>query len=709
VTQPGGQEIIVDHVTPPLADRSPGPPGRPSGDGPRPDLAAELRASRNWRQTSGGASADLTGIDLSGEDLRGVDFRGAPLADANFTNSRLANAQFAWANLGHADFTGATGLLGNQFARADLTGARLPSSVRFGAFDTADEVAQSTGKLLLTLLLVCAYSWLTINSTLDAKLLTDTGASQLPILNAQIPIVNFYALVPVALVGLALVTMLQAQRLWGTVAAAPSALPDGTTMMDRSGAWLLGPWAAERLVPPAERGFLTRLQARLAGLIGWWLAPATVAWFWVRYLHRHDWPVTFIQIVALTVGCTAAIGFLRLAHETLPVSYVPRQAARGAVRRWARLRPYLPTASVAILVPLVLAIASRAAIRGVHPGISSGAPAGGKGESERPALTLQGTVPALEAGIPLLMSHVGMRPVAQLQEAEVSTRLAATIAGDSGAEAKATGARLIGADLRFAAAARAFLALSDLRYADLLGADLKSADLRGSDLSGASLVGALLSNADLRKARANGVLVGDTASTVGTVKNDDALFCSRTSFAAANLRYARMNSGDFREAVFDGALLQGATFGRARVTRATFTGADLDDADFRGAVGLTADQVLAAKHVDALYDSTLLAALRARSPARFVGYDAPAIALEIEDARLSGEVEQDELSPDEQRARDVLMRAAYTGGPATAPTEDEIVAWKRVDATPGKATSVAIPHGCIMTRVKREKAQPANP
>ena len=87
-----------------------------------------------------------------------------------------------------------------------------------------------------------------------------------PILNAQIPIVNFYALVPLALVGLALVVMLQSQRLWAAVAAAPAALPDGTRMADRAGAWILGPWATERLVPRSERGFLTRLQARLAEL-----------------------------------------------------------------------------------------------------------------------------------------------------------------------------------------------------------------------------------------------------------------------------------------------------------------------------------------------------------------------------------------------------------------------------------------------------------
>src|SRR6185312_2602605 len=278
MTQPGAHEVAADR-RPPLADRAPANPPAGQGDEPDRSLAAQLRESRDWRRTSRGPTADLAGVDLSGEDLRDVDFSGASLVGASFANARLANADFAWAKLCHADFQGATGLVGAQFARSDLTGASLPSTVRFGAFETAGEIAEGTAKLLLTLLLVCAYSWLTINSTLDAKLLTDTGASQLPILNAQIPIVNFYALVPIALVGLAIVTMLQSQRLWATIAAAPAALPDGTAMADRAGAWILGPWAVERLLPARRRGFLTRLQARLAGLVGWWLVPATVIWF----------------------------------------------------------------------------------------------------------------------------------------------------------------------------------------------------------------------------------------------------------------------------------------------------------------------------------------------------------------------------------------------------------------------------------------------
>src|SRR5215469_1389146 len=360
------RETVVDRQ-PGLADIPPGGRGAQVPARQSPNIAAELRASRDWRATSLGPAADLSGIDLSGQDLRGVDFSGATLSGAAFANANLADANFNWARLAHADFTGATGLVGSQFARAYLTGARFPSTVRFVSFNPANDIAESTGKLFLTLLLVCAYSWLTINSTLDAKLLTDTGASQLPILNAQIPIVNFYSLVPVGLAGLALVTMLQGQRLWAAVGAAPAALPDGTTMADRAGAWIVGPWAAGRTMPAASRGFLTSLQARLGGLIGWWLVPVTVVWFWARYLHRHDWAVTAIQLLALTVTCTAAVGFQRLAYQTLPETYTRRPATAAPLSWQARLRDIRPILLTAIGVPLLFGMLSYAAILGVHP------------------------------------------------------------------------------------------------------------------------------------------------------------------------------------------------------------------------------------------------------------------------------------------------------------------------------------------------------
>lgn len=689
--EPARAEIVIAPVPAPRAD---GRGEAATGTTDARNLAVELRLHQDWRRTSRGPAADLSGVDLGGEDLRGVDFTGANLTGATFTDARLADARFAWARLAHADFTGASGVLGDQFARADLRGARFPASVRFAAPETASEVAEGTSKLFLTVLLICAYSWLTINSTVDQKLLTDTAVSKLPILNAEIPIVNFYALVPVALVGLAVVAMLQAQRLWAAVAAAPQVLPDGTTMADRASAWLLGPWAVERLVSADERGPLIRLQAWLAMAVGWWLVPATVVWFWERYLHRHDWSVTGLHVAALSIGCTAAAGFLALASWTLPRGTPGSVGGSGSRRpRWRR---YLPVGVVACAVPLTFGTVSYAAIRGVHRGGDDDA-LSIQAVEVQPALSLEAAVPALQAGLPRLMSRVGMRPVAQLAETEVSTRLGPSALSDTGEEAKASGARLVGADLRFAAGERAFLALSDLRRADLLGADLWSADLRGANLTAASLVGSLLFNGDLRRVRANAAAVADRTDTASAIAYADTLLCSRTLFSAGNLRYARFARADLRGASFDDALLQGTSFAKARLQHATFVGADLDGADFRGSYGLTVGQVLSARHVGGLFDAPLLAQLKAGRQDRFATYDSVAIAAETERERLSGEDEPDTLTDAARKDRDRLIRAAYDAGVPASPTSAAIAGWvARGRKAPGSLD--AVPPGCTVAR-----------
>jgi Pentapeptide repeats (8 copies) len=343
---------------------------------------------------------------------------------------------------------------------------------------------------------------------------------------------------------------------------------------------------------------------------------------------------------------------------------------------------------VAVGLPIVFAGISYYAIRGIYKGVDPSAAVAPTSQA-RPALALERSVPALHARVPQWMGQFGVQSVAQLSESEVSTRLAASAAVDTAPEAKAAGARLIGVDLRFAAAERVYLALADLRRGDLLGADLWGADLRGANLRGTSLVGALLYDADLRRVRASAVpLVARVDSTMV-----DTLLCERALFTAANLRYARMSYGDFRGAAFDDALLQGARFSKARLQHASFVGADLDGTDFRDAYGLTPDQVLAARHVDALYDSTMLAALKAKAPTRFASYDARAIEAESERQRLSGEDEPDSLAAQDEALRDGLMRTAFVKGAAVAPSAAALAQWTAHND---------IPFGCTVTRALRK-------
>ncbi|MDQ6828705.1 MAG: pentapeptide repeat-containing protein, partial [Gemmatimonadota bacterium] len=386
-----------------------------------------------------------------------------------------------------------------------------------------------------------------------------------------------------------------------------------------------------------------------------------------------------------------------------------KRASRLTAAWWQRLRPYAPAVVSAVVVPTLFGLASYAAINGVHRGISTGTVTEQIADA-RPALSLERNVPAVQALLPQLMSRFGVSPVAQLSETEVSTRLNATGTVDTAAEAKATGARLVGADLRFASAERVFLALGDLRYANLLGANLWSADLRGANVIGADLTGASLYKADMRKLRANAAPAITRAMQVGSMTSEDTLYCSRTSFAAANLRYARLDDADLRGASFDDAMLQGATLSRARLKHATFAGADLDGADFRGAYDLAPTQILAARHVDALYDPALLAQLMKLSPLRFAGYDADAIELSTVGGWLTGEEEPDDMSAGERRERDALIRRSFAFGPASEPSSEALALWSargKWTASTGKEN--VVPHGCLVVRVPPPVPPPASP
>jgi uncharacterized protein YjbI with pentapeptide repeats len=455
------------------------------------------------------ATAQLADADLSGADLRAANFSDADLTDATLENADLSNSNFQGAtllrtvlrgaNLENADLTKVTGLLPAQLAGTNLAGVRLPE--RFGDFDALrviEEESKNARTLFFGTLLACVYCWLTIASTTDVLLLTNSSSSPLPIIGASIPIVSFFVVGPLMLFLLYIYQHLHLQRLWERLADLPAVFPDGRSLGKRAYPWLLtglvysfNPYLKNRRPP------LSRLQAVVSLLVAWWLMPLTITLFWGRYLRRHDWMGTTLHIVVLVGAIAAGILLYQLAKTTL----------RGQRKNPASLMATLTSTTLykRLLWILALAVAvcvlSFGIIEGVPPDFESVA-----GDQSLTDANL--SAPDPRKWVPRLFQAIGHKPFADLREADVSTKLPNWKGQDEDELNLVKRGRLRGSNIRFADATRAFLVGADLNRANLQGIYLYQANMRRADLAWADLKeafayeadfqGAILQNADLR-------------------------------------------------------------------------------------------------------------------------------------------------------------------------------------------------------------------
>jgi uncharacterized protein YjbI with pentapeptide repeats len=117
-------------------------------------------------------NANLERANLQKAELLGANLQNANLSKADMPNTTLDGVKgLAEANLQYANMEGATGLLGNEFAQADLTGTKLPKNIEeFKALETVKETSQNARKIFFAMLLGFVYSWLTIATTTDVRL-----------------------------------------------------------------------------------------------------------------------------------------------------------------------------------------------------------------------------------------------------------------------------------------------------------------------------------------------------------------------------------------------------------------------------------------------------------------------------------------------------------------------------------------------------------
>ena len=586
------------------------------------------------------AKADLTGVNLQGASLHKADFRGADLSLANLRGASLVRADLRGANLLGAELRGANlmganlygaeGLWVGRLGGTNLFEAILPESV--ASFDSSTFVAQMTKVarwLYFSLLLLCVACWVLIATTTDVRLLLNASAIPIPRLGNLLPMTGFYLGGPMLLFLLYLRFHFLLVRLWGNMAAFPAVFPDGQTM-EKDGAWyLMGLVRRHFRWSRDTRSPLSLLEASLAALLAYWIVPATLLFFWVRYLVRQDLRGTLLQVVLVMAAVAVATCLPSIVSRVLRQGELHHAKTKGAFRiAFSALRS-------AVAVGLLLALLSYGVIRGM-PSDRSIAPEIPSTDFRRwasQALQMVGCRPYAD------LAEVALSPVpprGNLSEEDLAELPGARLNQlnmrySRGYRAILTNARLWRADMEGAYFSEADLRGANLREALLrsasldrvrashavlvsvnaTGANFSDADLRGADLSysifenavlsnakltGASLYAANLRNANLLRADLSRADLRDTKLEKAVLSRAvlEQTDLSSAKLADANLTGAQLKGTILLDADLQKADLRGAFLPGAILRGVELTGANLDGADLRGALGLTAEQVCSA-------------------------------------------------------------------------------------------------------------------
>ncbi len=563
------------------------------------DLQHILERHKEWigsldSSQAGGESADLSETDLDGVNLhgtnlnkanlqgahlRGADLRAADLRESNLKDANLLRTRLEEADLRNTDLSEVGFLVNKQMAGADISGAILPESTqKFDGLIIVEEISRNARKLLLAMLLGCIYAWLTISTTTDPLLLTNSVSSPLPIIGVQIPIAGFFWVAPVLLLGLYLYFHLYLQRLWETYAGLPAVFPDGSRLDERAYPWLLNSLVTKyinrlRREPPR----FSRLQFVLSIISAWWIVPVTLFFFWLRYLPRHDWPGTFFQISILLIAVGSGLMFYSAAKATL------RREAQISMT-WENISgniQYIKRFSTITVTGLIMLLLSFGAIHGTpHDSVYND--------------RLHGI--DMRRWVPRVLASIGFNPFADFIESEISTKPDDWVDKKGQELGLVKGARLKGANLTHLRAGRAFLINADLREANLAWADLTHADLRGAYLQGAILKYAKLDGAKLRGVHLQGAdMEGVTLKKYKyefTGENLSGINFKGATLVEVNLQETDLRDTDFEEANLQAVKLGGANLRNANMQAVKFNNvalsrANIENANLSRASGLT--------------------------------------------------------------------------------------------------------------------------
>lgn len=617
----------------------------------------KIASHHEWIESKGatGKKADLTASDLEGSDLIGVDLRFVDLHDANlraadllmadlrdaclvranFRDSCLVGANLEAANLESASLETAMGLVPRQLAGANLHEATLPAALEFEALPEFKRTARQVHRYFVALLSMCALSALLVWMTKDFQLLTNSAVLfflHSSAAAAALPTVQFYLIAPMALSIVYLVLQFHLQHLWDLALELPAVFPDGRTLGENEPRIVLGLLRAHFRWMNADAPSTRFVEKGLSLLLAYWIVPLTLLFYWARFLTLQQLRGTTLH--SLLIASAVGVALYSSTKVGKPAERWIQQE-NPIERIGGKLRGLNPVTPPLVLLGILMYLAI---------GTMMGVPH----SKERAPQFMSGSV---RRWAPSVLWTFGIDPYADLTEATISKK-PDNWNGSDEQVGSVDGARLNGANFRYAQAYRAFLANAHLLHANLQGAFLSQADLRSAEmgqsnlkyavldqaqmnhvnLDRATLTGANLSRADLRNANLSYAAMGgaalvdahlDSATLYGARLNQATLI--RTNFEKADLREshleganlehvdmqgaylwsaklmgASLTNADLQKAILVDADLHGADLRWAHLDGTVLTGADLtgaylDGADLRSAVGFGANQICAAK------------------------------------------------------------------------------------------------------------------
>lgn len=399
-----------------------------------------------------------------------------------------------------------------------------------------NDVVRYAEKTFLAVLAGCVYTGLTIATTSDARLLTNSKSSSLPILHSEISIAGFYLVAPFLLLCVYIYLQIYLQRLWERLADAPAIFPDGRTLGMKASPWFFNGLLNSHAYHLREKNLpLARIQFWICFLLAWILLPIiTLPAVWWRYLPKHDWFGTSIQISLMLIG----IGFGTFTYLSC------RSTLRN--ERFDSKMYMRRCSGLTLAAAVFFAAVSYGAFNGVHqyftlmPEVQRG-----KGSAEN--IPDQSPISGpLEKWVPRLLSYF-RSPFPYLVNAEVSQKPDNWDVSNLGVIRRE---ELTGVNLRFANAANAFFANANLEQATLEWANLREADFRGAKLNKAKL---------------------------------NRAYMIQSRFEGAYLVRAQLNHAYVLEAKLENADLTGASLKNARLHGAQLRGATLLATDLREA------------------------------------------------------------------------------------------------------------------------------